>query len=181
MTPLSLSHIHTHHIVGGVRVVLAIKAKMYSTSLWIRIAIVMTWQGHAFCNTDPLWRESPHKGPVMQSFDPSFIVNLNKLLNKQMRWQWFGTDVKVIERLLEIMVARSTLHKYISHSSQHCVCWWLATVRCQGICRHSDVDVLVLKTCECWNVNSLAPGEYCKNLKSIIFKHTIQNITLATP
>ena len=32
----------------------------------------------------------PHKGPVMQGFDYSFVVMLNKLLNKQVSCQWFA-------------------------------------------------------------------------------------------
>ena len=54
----------------------------------------MTWHGNAFCNTGPLWGEStgpvdsPHKGPVIQSFDIVFDVGLNKLWNKKSSCWW---------------------------------------------------------------------------------------------
>ena len=42
-----------------------------------------------------------HKGPVMRSFDKFFVVSLNKLLNKQLRCQWYeppwhSCDITVI-------------------------------------------------------------------------------------
>ena len=33
--------------------------------------------------------DSPHRGPMMQSFSVSFVVNLNKLLNQQFSCWWF--------------------------------------------------------------------------------------------
>ena len=44
-----------------------------------------TWHGHA----SPV--DSPHKRPVMRSFDDFFILCLNKFLNKQLRCWWFKT------------------------------------------------------------------------------------------
>ena len=75
-----------------------------------------------------------------------------------------------------------------------CACWWSSTIRYFDICRHSDDKVWVLymwqllsglSTDGCWDVtdasrlnvymfiidsdfNSLAPGTYGSNLKSLI-------------
>ena len=43
----------------------------------------------ALCEGNPL--DSPHKGPVKQSFVVFFAVNLNKPLSKQSIYQWFVT------------------------------------------------------------------------------------------
>ena len=55
---------------------------------------IMTWR--FFHISNPLCGEStsnpmdsPHKGIVMWWYDASFIVNHNKLLNKQLSCQWF--------------------------------------------------------------------------------------------
>ena len=68
--------------------------------------MMISWNGNIFCIADSFLGESmwwssvvhywpfvrgihrspvnsPHKGPVMQTFNISFVVNLNKLLNKQ--------------------------------------------------------------------------------------------------
>ena len=44
------------------------------------------WYGNTFHIAGPV--DSPHKGPVMWSFGVFFVVNLNKLLNKQVICQW---------------------------------------------------------------------------------------------
>ena len=56
----------------------------------------MSWYGNGFHITDPFVKEfhntlvdSPHRGPVMQSFSVSFVVSLNKLLNQQLCCWWF--------------------------------------------------------------------------------------------
>ena len=49
--------------------------------------------GKSFPNYWPFVRgihlDSPHKGPVMRSFDVFFVVCLYKLLNKQSNYGWF--------------------------------------------------------------------------------------------
>ena len=50
--------------------------------------------------------DSPRKGPVMQRFDVSFVVNLNKLLNKQ-----FGMPCK----LCYINIMKEVYHKHSKH------------------------------------------------------------------
>ena len=42
--------------------------------------------------------DSPHKGPVMRSFDVFFDVRLNKRLSKQSRVWWFGTPSRSLWR-----------------------------------------------------------------------------------
>ena len=57
----------------------------------LQLAMIMmtSWHGKAFRITGHLWGEplvsggSPHKGPVMRSFDVFFVVIFNKLLNSQ--------------------------------------------------------------------------------------------------
>ena len=42
--------------------------------------------------------------------------------------------------------------------SQHCVCWWPSTIKCQDICRYSDDHICVLytyRTTDIWRVNTL--------------------------
>ena len=42
--------------------------------------------------THKMWPvDYTHKGPVMQNFGVFFVVNMNKLLNKQLSWQLFQT------------------------------------------------------------------------------------------
>ena len=62
----------------------------------IRVNSLKTPQ--TFHITGPLWGEStaypvdsPHKGPVMWSFDVFYVVSLGKLLNKQSNCLWFET------------------------------------------------------------------------------------------
>ena len=58
--------------------------------------MMMSFNGCTFCIAGPLWGESTHqssvdsahKGPVMQSFDVSLEVSLNKLLNRDLRGRW---------------------------------------------------------------------------------------------
>ena len=49
--------------------------------------------GHVFCVKGTHWYtvtlDSPHTGPIMWSFDISFVVSLNKLLKKLLSCQWF--------------------------------------------------------------------------------------------
>ena len=56
---------------------------------------ILAW--NRFEITGPLWGEStsklvdsPRKGPVMLSFHVFFVISLNKLLNKQFCYRWFG-------------------------------------------------------------------------------------------
>ena len=42
---------------------------------------------------------SPHKGPVMRSFEASFIVSLHRLLNRQSSSQWFEMPVAHVTSL----------------------------------------------------------------------------------
>ena len=58
--------------------------------------MIMSWYGNGFHITAPFVKEfhntlvdSPHRGPVMQSFSVSFVVSLNKLLNQQFSCWWF--------------------------------------------------------------------------------------------
>ena len=57
--------------------------------------MIMSWYANGFHITAPFVKEfhntlvdSPHRGPVMQSFSVSFVVNLNKLLNQQFSCWW---------------------------------------------------------------------------------------------
>ena len=53
---------------------------------------VTTWK--QFLHYWPFFKsrvDFPHKEPVMQRFDVSFVVRLNKLLNKQPSFLWFKT------------------------------------------------------------------------------------------
>ena len=59
----------------------------------------MSWYGNSFHITAPFVKkfhntlvDSPHRGPVMQSFSVSFVVSLNKLLNQQFSCWWFESD-----------------------------------------------------------------------------------------
>ena len=63
----------------------------------VRRFMKISWHGNDVCITGPLWGESTNhwwihltQGPVMQSCDVSFIINLNKLLNKQLIGLWFA-------------------------------------------------------------------------------------------
>ena len=56
----------------------------------------MPWYGNGFNITAPFVKEfhstlldSPHRGPVMQSFSVSLVVSLNKLLKQQFSCWWF--------------------------------------------------------------------------------------------
>ena len=58
--------------------------------------MIMSWYGNGFHITAPFVKEfhntlvdSPHRGPVMQSFSVSFVVSLNKLLNQEFICWWF--------------------------------------------------------------------------------------------
>ena len=58
--------------------------------------MIMSWYGNGFHITAPFVKEfhntlvdSPHRGPVMQSFSVPFVVSLNKLLNQQFSCWWF--------------------------------------------------------------------------------------------
>ena len=60
--------------------------------------MMASWHGNPFCISGPLWWESqslvdsPHKWPVVMSFDVISVVgHLHKLLNKQLSCQWFET------------------------------------------------------------------------------------------
>ena len=68
---------------------------------------MMSWHRNVSRITGPLWRNpqvssgSRHRGPVMLTFDVSFDVSLNKLLNKQSRGRciqmsWCSFDVTVM-------------------------------------------------------------------------------------
>ena len=44
----------------------------------------------ALCRGNPaVMVDSPHQGPMMRSFDVSFVVSLSKLLKKQLIYWWF--------------------------------------------------------------------------------------------
>ena len=71
--------------------------------------------------TGPLWGEihqylvdSPHKGPVMQILNVSFVVSLNKLWGKQICYWWFKMtwslyDITVIWRKFKLFLHDSTV------------------------------------------------------------------------
>ena len=63
------------------------------------------------CVTRPQWVkspvDSPHKGPVMQSFYVFFVVGLNKLLNKLSNCQWF--------RMLSLLNDPGDLSSFCNH------------------------------------------------------------------
>ena len=62
---------------------------------------------------------SPHEGPVMQTFDGSNVVSLNKLLNKPPSYRWFET----LERSCDVTVIlqNKTVAWYLA---QFCGNWW---------------------------------------------------------
>ena len=78
-----------------------------------------SWHGNAFCITDH-WSlvDSPHKGPVMQSFDVPFLVSMNKFLNTQFSCWWFvmpwySHDVTIVMGWMPF--ARSNCVIYVLH------------------------------------------------------------------
>ena len=117
--------------------------------------------------------DSPHKGPVLQNFDISFVVSLNKLLNKKSRRRWFETPsrpcdiVPVMQRnsfpkraLLPAPATRGRMvramrqHGYDRHTfvSAHFVIIWLENR--DELQKSWSINTTFFSVCSCCLVQS---------------------------
>ena len=67
--------------------------------------------------------DSPHKGPVMQSFDVSFVVSQIKLLNKLWSNRWFQMPWRSRLWLSLMIIFFSSVHAVLLIKSMECVTW----------------------------------------------------------
>ena len=53
---------------------------------------------------------SPHKGPILGSFNISVVVSMNKLFNNQLNWRWFET----LWCSCDVYVFLELTHRYVA-------------------------------------------------------------------
>ena len=136
-------------------------------------AIAWWWQGHGMemlsllvlCGLIHQWlMDSPHKGPVIYSFDVFFAVNLNRLLGKQSSCQWVempwcSCDVTVMTHSLDEFHRSLSLFffffclelKLFIGGFKCCWCCWLLAVEVTSFLRRGSrmCEAHVCIMCSC--------------------------------
>ena len=104
----------------------------------------------------PFSGSSPHKWPIMQSFDFFFVVSLKKLLKKkQLSWQWFATswcscDITAMRNLAKWGIRLFVMYNWLivmKQKKKHNAGWisFLVMAIYCGIVQYDHVIYLIVK------------------------------------